>query len=217
VSDTAAEQVFQLRVVLAGVSPLVWRRLLVAEATTLGQLHAVLQTAFGWSGEHLHRFTVHAVEYAVPRDGAGGCRDARRVPLARFGLRQGERFAYEYDFYDAWRHDIRVEQVHPPVPGRRYPVCAGGARTAPPEDCGGAWAFLALRHQHHAAAVTLRLAELLAPLLDAPGDALVGDLVGGHREELAELVRWARIDDFDRAGLNRALARLPIGLGEGTS
>jgi hypothetical protein len=33
----------------------------------------------------------------------------------------------------------------------------------------------------------------------------VGDLIGEHREELAALARWARIDDFDRAGLNRAL------------
>jgi hypothetical protein len=33
----------------------------------------------------------------------------------------------------------------------------------------------------------------------------VGDLIGEHREELATLARWARIDDFDRAGLNQAL------------
>lgn len=214
--DTVATagQVYQLRVVLAGISPLIWRRLLVAGTTTLAGLHTALQTSFGWSDEHLHRFIVHGAEYALPRDGAGWHRDARTVPLTRFGLRHGERFVYEYDFYDAWRHDIRVEQITAAVPGQRYPLCSGGARTAPPEGCGGAWAFLALRLQHNPAAVTMRLAELLAPLLDAPGDAVVGDLLGDHREELAVLARWARIDDFDRAGLNRALARLAIGPGE---
>lgn len=206
-SDTAAAtgQVYQLRVVLAGISPLIWRRLLVTDTTTLAELHALLQTAFGWSDEHLHRFTIHGVEYALPRDGAGCRRDARTVALSRFGLRQGERFAYEYDFYDTWLHDIRVEQITAPVPGGRYPVCTSGARTAPPEDCGGAWAFLALRQQHTLPAVTARLAELLAPVMEAPGDAIVGDLIAEHRQEMAALARWARIDDFDRAALNRVL------------
>jgi hypothetical protein len=207
VSDTvaAAGQVYQLRVVLAGISPLIWRRLLVAGTTTLAGLHAVLQTAFGWSDEHLHRFIVHGVEYALPRDGAGWHRDARTVTLAGFALRQGERLVYEYDFYDAWRHDIRVEQITTPLLGHHYPVCTGGARTAPPEERGGAWTFLALRQQHTVPAVTARLAELLAPVMEASGDAIVGEVIGEHRQEMAALVRWARIDDFDRAALNRAL------------
>jgi hypothetical protein len=54
-STTAAGgQVYRLRVVLAGISPLIWRQLEVAGSTTLAELHRILQTAFGWSGEHLH-------------------------------------------------------------------------------------------------------------------------------------------------------------------
>ena len=48
--------IYQLRVVLCGVSPLVWRRLLVVNETSLGELHEILQNGFDWSGEHLHRF-----------------------------------------------------------------------------------------------------------------------------------------------------------------
>jgi hypothetical protein len=48
--------IYQLRVVLCGVSPLVWRRLLVVSKTRLAELHEILQSAFDWSGEHLHRF-----------------------------------------------------------------------------------------------------------------------------------------------------------------
>jgi hypothetical protein len=38
-------------VVLAQVSPLIWRRLKVTGATTLTGLHEVLQTTFGWDGD----------------------------------------------------------------------------------------------------------------------------------------------------------------------
>jgi len=48
--------IYQLRVVLCGVSLLVWRRLLVVNETSLSELHKILQNAFDWSGEHLHRF-----------------------------------------------------------------------------------------------------------------------------------------------------------------
>jgi hypothetical protein len=51
----------QLRVVRYGVSPQVWRRLLMANETSLGELHEILQNAFDWSGEHLHRFLPFAL------------------------------------------------------------------------------------------------------------------------------------------------------------
>ena len=53
--------IYQLRVVRCGVSPLVWRRLLVVNETSLGELHEILQNAFDWSGEHLHRFFAFAL------------------------------------------------------------------------------------------------------------------------------------------------------------
>ncbi len=39
--------VYQLRVVLAEISPLIWRRLLVPATATIAQLHTVVQTVFG--------------------------------------------------------------------------------------------------------------------------------------------------------------------------
>ncbi len=36
--------VYQLRVVLAGISPIVWRRLLVPAETSVADLHAIMQT-----------------------------------------------------------------------------------------------------------------------------------------------------------------------------
>jgi hypothetical protein len=94
VSSTA---IYQLRVVLCGVSPLVWRRLLVVSGTSLAELHDILQSAFDWSGEHLHRFLIHGAAYGIPHLGSIVFReDARRVPLSRLRPHRGERFRYEY-------------------------------------------------------------------------------------------------------------------------
>ncbi len=54
-TDRHEAQIYQLRVVLRGISPLVWRRFLVRDDSTLAQLHEVLQVAFGWDDEHLNR------------------------------------------------------------------------------------------------------------------------------------------------------------------
>jgi Plasmid pRiA4b ORF-3-like protein len=202
--------VYQLRVVLAGISPMVWRRLLVPAETSIAGLHEILQAAFGWGDEHLHRFTIHAVEYGLWRPGSAGfSRDARQVLLAGFGLRPGERFTYEYNFFAGWRHDIRVEQVLPRSPRRRYPACTGGARQAPPEDCGSPKEFLALRQRWSPLLIAARMAEILSGILDV-GDAPAGEALGDQREELARLLELARLDKLDRAALNNALHALSI-------
>jgi pRiA4b ORF-3-like protein len=209
--------VYQLRVVLRGISPLIWRRMLVCSDSTVSDLHAILQTAFGWSDEHLNRFVIHGREYGVWHDGGIGFRDdPRHVHLADLGLRVRERFLYEYDFTDGWEHDVRVEQILPIEPGRSYPVCIGGRRAAPPGDCGGPWAFLELRQHYSAFHIAQRLLELLKPITNADdrggddGDEHDDDDedVRDHYEELAHLLRWLKIDRFDRRAANRELARV---------
>jgi Plasmid pRiA4b ORF-3-like protein len=190
---------------------MVWRRLLVPAETSIAGLHAILQAAFGWGDEHLHRFTIHAVEYGLWRPGSAGfSRDARQVPLAGFGLRPGERFTYEYDFFAGWRHDIRVEEILTRSPSRRYPACTGGARQAPPEDCGSPEEFLALLQRWPPVLVAARMGEILADLLDADGDVTAGEALGDYRGELARLLDLARRDKLDRTALNETLHALDI-------
>ena len=82
-------------------------------------------------------------EYGVAHAGGPWFRDdPYEVRLIDLGLRVGERFLYEYDLGDRWCHDMRVEAILPVEPGRRYPVCTAGRRSAPPEGCGGPWAFM---------------------------------------------------------------------------
>jgi hypothetical protein len=210
-ADAPTGKVYQLRAVLAGISPLIWRRLLVTDQTTIAELHEILQTAFGWDGGHLHRFIVHAVDYGRHQPGGPWfSHDADHVRLSRFGLRVGERFAYEYDFTAGWRLDIRVEHIGPPRSGRRYPTCTGGARAAPPEECRGVHDYLALRARWPRWAVAVRIAELLGPVLDTDGDTPLADVLGEHREEMAVLARLAGLDEFDRCAVNTALHALAL-------
>jgi hypothetical protein len=160
-------------VVLRGVSPLIWRRLLLRGDTSVADLHATLQAALGWRDEHLHRFIIQGRCY-----GDGGRSNPRRVRLSDLGLRERERFRYEYDFSDGWQHDLRVEQILSPEPGRTYPRCTGGQRAAPPEDCGGPWAFLELRQHYSAGRIATRLVAIFESLVSDQryGRELVDDL-----------------------------------------
>ena len=100
--------------------------------TSLAELHEILQRAFAWSDDHLHRFLIHGAAYGVPRLGGIAFReDARSVPLSRFRLHRGERFRYEYDFMADWQLDLRLERALPFDPKRALPSCTGGSRAAP--------------------------------------------------------------------------------------
>jgi len=208
--------IYQLRVVLCGVSPLVWRRLLVASETSLAELHEILQTAFDWSGEHLHRFLIHGAAYGIPCLGGIVFReDARRVPLSRFRLHCGERFRYEYDFTADWKLDIRLERALPFDPKRALPSCIGGGRAAPPEDCAGAWDYLKRLHWHRSHLPIdeiLIMVEAVRRILDSDGDRhAIGDL--DELREAADRVKAYQDfqpDRFNRRELNlqlRALAQ----------
>jgi Plasmid pRiA4b ORF-3-like protein len=138
--------------------------------------------------------------------------DASSVTLAGLDLRVSERFTYDYAFFSnltSWRHDIRVQAIAPPRGRQPHPWCCGGSRGAPPEDCGGPEVFVALRQEHSAWQATVRLAELMRLLLDAPPGRTVRSVLGQDAlDELPELLYWARIDSFDKAAVNAALVTL---------
>ncbi len=135
-------KIYQLKVTLKGITPPIWRRLLIRSDTNLEQLHEVLQTTMGWLGGHLHQFVADDVQYGVPNDEWGvEVQDERRVTLADVAPTAGDRLLYEYDFGDGWEHDLLVEKVLEPEPGATYPVCLKGRRACPPEDVGGIWGY----------------------------------------------------------------------------
>ena len=139
----ATSEVYQIHVWIRHISPMIWRRLLLRADSTLANLHDAIQIAFVWSDFHLHRFRIHGRDHGVSRvGGLSFARDARSVRLTDFQFRPDEWFLYEYDFGDGRQHVVRVESRLSPEPRRTYPVCVGGQRAAPPEECGGPGAFL---------------------------------------------------------------------------
>jgi Plasmid pRiA4b ORF-3-like protein len=199
--------IYQLRMVLRGISPLIWRRVLVCIDTTLAHLHAMLQILFTWSDEHLHSFHIHGREY-----GSSGA-NASHVRLSDLRLHRGERFRYVYDFGAHWECDIRLEAILPLAPRRVYPVCIGGKRAAPPEDCWGAWAYMERLDQHRlyppldAMGV---VANAISTLLEAGPQTLVRAALG-DLDELREAVDCLETyqafqpDHFDHGDINRQL------------
>jgi len=129
---------FRLKVMLRGVRPPVWRRLVVPASMTLAELHSVLQTAMGWSGGHLHAFDVDGVLYGDVEDVDGPVGNELRVRLSSVACAVS-RFRYEYDFGDGWEHDVVIEKAL--TTSVRSPLCVAGRRACPPEDCGGRWGY----------------------------------------------------------------------------
>jgi hypothetical protein len=96
--------IYRLRLVLAGISPMIWRRLLISSETSIALLHRYIQAAFDWRGAHLHRFRIHGKDYGIAYlGGISFDDDPHHVPLSRFQLHPQESFRYEYDFTANWR------------------------------------------------------------------------------------------------------------------
>jgi len=150
----------QLRIVLEGSKPEIWRRLIVPANANLGWIHAVIQLAMGWTNSHLHQFRRGDQVVSDPKfelesfESEPPILDERLVVLGEFLATPGEALIYEYDFGDSWNHLVSVENLLEPqlaVAGKA--VCIGGARACPPEDCGGLGGYeellKALRNKKH--------------------------------------------------------------------
>jgi hypothetical protein len=134
-----AEKAIQFKVQLCYLRPPIWRRVVLPDNATLGDLHQVVQLAMGWDNCHMHSFRIGGVYY-TSRDASAmeamDMENEERVPLAEIVMRPRQKFIYEYDFGDSWEHEIVAEKFLPLDPATTYPVCLGGARACPPEDCG---------------------------------------------------------------------------------
>jgi hypothetical protein len=134
--------VHRLKVTLRGSRPPIWRRVVVPSNASLGELHDIVQLVMGWNDSHLHLFQIGDTVYGNLRQLEElGDHEERMTRLGQIAPRVKQRFRYQYDFGDSWEHDIVVEAVTPPEPETLYPVCTGGKRRCPPEDCGGIWGY----------------------------------------------------------------------------
>lgn len=136
--------ILQLRVELLHIEPLIWRRLQVPGDYTFWELHVAIQSAFAWNDTHLHEFRpVNPCDgnprFGMPLDDFDDSppRPGWEHRAADVLTRTTPRLVYEYDFGDGWLHLITLEEVLAAAPGKKYPRCTAGERSAPPDDCGG--------------------------------------------------------------------------------
>jgi hypothetical protein len=129
----ADDDALELRIDLDRFRPPVWRRVRLRAATTLTELHEIIQVLFEWDGDHLHVFTVDGVRYADPLNGLEDCPDSDQLSLAAALPRPGARLTYRYDLGDCWDHTVLLESGGSTgAPDR--PTCTGGRGDVPVED-----------------------------------------------------------------------------------
>lgn len=142
---TSGSLTYQIKVTLDGIRPPVWRRLLVPSSVSLKDLHDILQVAVGWTDSHLHQFAARGTVYGQPDPGFGMQPVSERSVLLSDVLgKEKDAMVYEYDFGDGWKHKIVLEKTLENAGDRDTAVCVAGARSCPPEDCGGVGGYAQL-------------------------------------------------------------------------
>ena len=142
----AVDQIYQIKVTLKGIKPLIWRRIQISENTNLFKLHQVIQTVMGWENTHLHEFKLQdKKKYShhdyEPKESLEETLNEDAFKLNQLPLQEEASFRYDYDFGDDWSHEILIEKVMPADENGFYPLCLEGQRACPPEDCGGIWGY----------------------------------------------------------------------------
>jgi hypothetical protein len=138
------ERIYQFKISLNDIVPLIWRRIQVPENYSFWDLHVAIQDSMGWLDCHLHGFDIlnphtNQLNYiGIPDDEWG---DNKTMPGWEIKIRdyfteKSNVASYTYDFGDNWEHTVRLEKVLPKEAGVKYPKCIDGARACPPEDCG---------------------------------------------------------------------------------
>ena len=146
-----SDHVMQFKVTLTGIRPPIWRRILVPCDYSFWDLHVAIQDAMGWMDCHLHQFevtiplTTETVLVGIPLEedmlDGDSVAPGWNLPIAALFTLFNRKASYEYDFGDSWRHAVVLEKIRPREKNEVCPVCIGGKRACPPEDCGGVWGY----------------------------------------------------------------------------
>jgi len=178
--------IVQIKIALDGLSPPIWRRVLMDDYDSLGVLHEVIQRVMPWNDGHCHCFTILNEYYE--RNPMTEIREARREEdymlqtVISWGVKK---FKYSYDYGDSWEHTIEIEKTLPMDPSLRYPVCIKGKYGCPPDDCGGTDGYIGMLQTLRAPGDSEEKQEYLE-WLGGPFDPFVFDMDQAN-ERLEEL------------------------------
>lgn len=101
---------YQLKIIIENSEPPVWRRVAVPSFINFGQLHDVIQIAFGWENDHLHDFNFPSIKVRIPGSAPfGDDSDYENIRIAEL-VDRVKWFRYTYDYGDNWTYKIMVEK-----------------------------------------------------------------------------------------------------------
>ena len=141
-----SNSIARTRIELKYTRPKIFRRIDVPLSFTLWSMHAVIQAAFGWDGDHLWAFFLGKNDLRkLDMYGQFGwgpdeeeTETLRLKTLVDWGVRK---FTYTYDFGDTWEHSITIQRVLAEEPNIEYPHLVAGACSDAIEDIGGISGF----------------------------------------------------------------------------
>lgn len=138
-----SEKILQLKIVLQGTNPPVWRRVLIENFISFYQFHNIIQTVMGWENDHMFEFDQGNLSIGIPHeDFRGEVQDAKKIKINEVLSEEGQKLPYIYDYGDSWKHVIVIEKIlNKDDNSQKYPACIKGKRACPPEDCGGVWGY----------------------------------------------------------------------------
>lgn len=133
---------YQLKITLEYTKPPVWRRVIVPDRITFGDLHDIIQVLFGWEDMHLHDFTFSEnmqlhIGPIEEDDYYSNDLDEDSICIDEY-IKNHKWIRYTYDFGEDWQHKIVFEQEHSDYE-KRYPQVIKYKGDNFLEDSGGAF------------------------------------------------------------------------------
>lgn len=128
-----------IKAVIEDTHPPVWRRIVIPDRISFGNLHRILQTAFQWEDAHMHDFSFPGAETRVVMKGQGDGVDVEEDQTFLDRLLKSCKFIrYTYDFGDEWRQKIIFEKEDKSYKAR-YATVIKYKGDSFEEDSGGVW------------------------------------------------------------------------------
>lgn len=146
-------KVFQIKIILSGIKPEIFRIVNILENTTLKKLHSIIQRAMGWKNEHQYHFIIN--KDIIKKNQEKKCisdvishfiinksnNNQDKQTIYNNINRKNDNIYYEYDFGDGWMHEINILNILEFNPNIKYPEFIDGKRACPPEDSGGIFCY----------------------------------------------------------------------------
>lgn len=137
--------VYQFKIILKGIEPVIWRRIQISDLATFWDLHIAIQSTMAWLDYHLHQFIIYNPKtfkfntIGIPDDEFHEILPTKpgwELKIRDYFSSTNAVCEYEYDFGDSWKHNIEFEGEFEKISGQKYPICLGGENACPPEDVG---------------------------------------------------------------------------------